>query len=231
MAKKISTVISDEGLDIVEPILDEGAQSLMKDIFGIAIPEITSNIPVLKSVKSAVDIYGAIRVRRLNSRMDAFARALKSGDFNIDDFTDLSAKDQVSLVDTIVTELDSHNDDLQSIALGCLFNAYVSGRIDRLIFTGVSHELKNTNPLVFYFNVSSYKTKSQLPVNSNGADFGFTKRNLGTTVDSGPIEYLPAAFISNSSGGMQFSTDMTLTNLGEAFFDHVYHPMKKTNDV
>ncbi|MFZ2125008.1 MAG: hypothetical protein WA087_00515 [Candidatus Saccharimonadales bacterium] len=228
-SKKIIKIIKNDAADITEPLLDEGVSTLMKDVFGVVVPELAKDIPILKSVKTATDIYSAIRLTRLSKRMASFARALQLGDFNIDDLNNLPKEEQVILIDTVVTELDNHTDTLQSEALGYLFKAYVSGKIDRLAFTGIAHELKNTNPLVFYFNVDGYTTKQppKLPPNATNDGFVFTTRKYGTTIDSGPVDYLPAAFKSNSSSVMQFTTETILTNLGEVFFEYVYNPMKK----
>jgi hypothetical protein len=231
--RKITSIIKDDGLDIAEPLLDESVSTLMHDIFSIAIPELVKDVPVLKGIKTTVDIYGAIRLTRLSRRMQSFAKALQQGDFSPSDLNELSKEEQLRLIDTVVTELDIHTDSLQSEALGYLFKAYVSSKIDRLVFTGVAHELKNTNPLVFYFNVDSYSTKQppKLPPFPADTGFAFTTRNYGTSIDRGPIEYLPAAFKSNSSDTMKFSSETILTNLGEAFFEHVYKPMQKVHII
>ena len=159
---------------------------------------------------------------------ESFAYAIQDGKFDISDLDNLSHDDQVSLVDTVVTELDNHTDNFQSEALGYLFKAYVLKEIDRLAFTGIAHELKNTNPLVFYFNVDSYSTKQPLkiPPLAPGYGFAFTARKYGTVIDSGPVDYLPAAFKSNSSSTMQFTTETLLSDMGELFLKYVYNPMK-----
>lgn len=74
---------------------------------------------------------------------------------SLDDFNRLPPDEQKHVIDILVTELDNQSDDLQSKAMGYLFNAYISGSIDRLMFMGIAHELRNTNPLVFYFNVDN----------------------------------------------------------------------------
>jgi len=231
--KKIVKIVKNDGADLVEPLLDEGVSTLMRSIFGIAVPELAKDVPILKSIKTASDIYGAIRLARLGKRMKFFAKALQDGKFSINDLNNLSHEEQISLVDTVVTELDNHTDDFQSEALGYLFRAYVLGEIDRLAFTGIAHELKNTNPLVFYFNVDSYITKQPPKIPPLAPDYGFvfTSRKYGTTIDSGPVDYLPAAFKSNSSNTMQFTTETLLSDMGELFFEYVYNPMKINHSI
>ncbi len=224
--------MADDIPDLAEPFLDEASSKIAKELFSTALPDLVKDLPILKYIKTATDIYGAYRITMLNRRIRAFIAAIQAGNFDIEDFRNLSKSEQSQVVDVLMTELDNHTDDLQSEALGYLFAAYVSGKIDRLIFIGVAHELKNTNPLVFYFNVDSYSYELRNE-NSNfdGLDFGFTKRPSGTTIDNGPVQYLPAAFKSNSTAKLAFSSELYMSNLGEAFFEHVYSPMKRAHVI
>ena len=134
---------------------------------------------------------------------------------SLDDFNRLPPDEQKHVIDILVTELDNQSDDLQSKAMGYLFNAYISGSIDRLMFMGIAHELRNTNPLVFYFNVD------------NVDGYNLTPQSSGATSISGPVHYLPNSFVSNSTDKLMFSSELYLTNLGQAFFDNVYLPMNQ----
>lgn len=215
--------------DLVEPFLDEASSKVAKEIFSTALPEIAKDLPVLKYIKTASDLYGAYRILKLNKRIKAFVDAIHAGGFRVEDFRKLSQDDQSKVVDVIITELDNHTDNLQSEALGHLFSAYISEKIDRLTFLGVAHELKNTNPLVFYFNVDGYAYKQKRP--DIGTDLGYTVRKSGITLDSGPIHYLPASFKSNSTDMIAYSSMTFMTNLGEAFFKYVYEPMSKAHTI
>lgn len=230
---KIVKIITDDGSDLVEPFLDEGVSRLMKSIFGTVLPEIAKEVPILRSIQTVSDVYGVIRLTRLSNRMNSFAKALQLDDFDLDDLNKLPKDEQLILIDTVVTELDNHTDNLQSEALGYLFKAYVSGKIDRLSFTGIAHELKNSNPLIFYFNVDGYAIEQppKLPPFPASDVFAFTASRAGTVIKSGPVDYLPAAFKSNGGGNMQFSTEIMLTNLGEIFIKHVYEPMREENII
>lgn len=215
MAKK--KPVADSLPDLVEPFFDEASTTIAREIFGATLPDIVKELPVLKYIKTASDIYGTYRLQKVHRRLKAFLAALIAGNFTLDEFSKLSTDDQKYVVDILVTELDSQSDDLQSEAMGYLFNAYITGSIDRLMFMGIAHELKNTNPLVFYFSVDSYT---------------LTSRSSGTTIDSGPTHYLPTSFAaSNNINGFLSSSEIYLTNLGRAFFDNVYNPMSQKHMI
>lgn len=196
--------------DLTEPFFDEASMIIAKDVFGATLPEIVRELPLLKYIKTASDIYSTYRLQKLHRRLKSFLGALIAGSFSLEDFNKLTSNEQKHVVDILVTELDNQADDLQSEAMGYLFNAYIGGLIERLMFMGIAHELKNTNPLVFYFNVDSYI---------------LTERKAGTTIDGGPIHYLPTSFFSSTTDTLAFSSELYLTNLGKAFFENIYIPM------
>jgi hypothetical protein len=208
--------VADNLPDLAEPFFDEASTTIAREVFGATLPDVVKELPVLKYIKTASDIYSTYRLQKIHRRLKAFLSALIAGNFTLDEFSKLSADDQKYVVDILVTELDSQSDDMQSEAMGYLFNAYIAGSIDRLMFMGIAHELKNANPLVFYFNVDSYN---------------LTPRNTGTTIDSGPVHYLPASFVANGTDKLAFSSELYLTNLGQAFFDNVYNPMSQKHMI
>jgi hypothetical protein len=142
--------------------------------------------------------------------MRAFLNALIDEKFSIDDFRELPQSEQQMVIDILVAELDGQTDDKQAEALALLFAAYIRKDIDRLIFHGVAHELKNINPLTFYFNVDNLTT-------------GESKAGIRLT--GGPTHYLPSTFYGNRSDTLNFSSDLFLTNLGKIFFTCIYNPM------
>jgi hypothetical protein len=212
MSKKVQKIISNEAADLAEPLFDKASTELVKGLFGAVLPEIIKDLPVLKYIKTAGDIYGAYRISKLQHSLRQFLRALLEGNFNLEDYYRLPEAEQRQIIDILTTELDNQTDDRQAEALGLLFNAYISRTISTLIFIGLTHELKNINPLVF----SSDEFKI--------TRFGKDMRNIRI---EGPVHYLPNSFYSNSNGQFSFSTDLLLTNLGEAYFDYVYNPMLK----
>lgn len=217
--------ISDDIPDLAEPLFDEVSERIAKGLFGIVLSESAKDLPVLKYVKTAVDMYSAYRASKLHRRLKSFLDGLQSGDFNLDDFNQLPQEEQKYVVDILVTELDNQSDNLQAEALGYLFAAYIAKDVDRLIFLGVAHELKNTNPLVFYFNVDSYsfddmeKLKKIDNISYSGS--------MRARITSGPTQYLPSAFMSNGNEMLISSSELYVTNLGEAFFKYVYLPMQQ----
>lgn len=210
--RKIKKIIQDESPDLVEPFLDEAANSLANKLFHFAMSGLASDLPVIKYAKTGVDLYGAYKLSRLQKKMKVFLQSLIDGQFSIDDYNALEQSEKETMIDILVTELDSQTDSLQSEALGILFVAYVQRKIDRLTFLGIAHELKNTNPLLFYFNVDSISVEEM-----------YKDKNLAI---SGPIHYLPSAFYSNETDKFQFTSDGPfLTDLGKSFYENVYAPM------
>lgn len=70
--------IRDEAPDLAEPVFDAASEELAKSLFGVVMPEIVKDLPVLKYVKTGVDIYSVFRVHKLRKRMTAFLHALSS---------------------------------------------------------------------------------------------------------------------------------------------------------
>lgn len=207
--------VTSDAPDLVEPLFDEASDKLSRELFGAVMPDLVKDLPVLKYAQSAKDIYTAFRIYKLRKRMTSFLQALIDGKFNIDDYLALLDEERQLVLDILVTELDSQTDNMQSEALALLFNAYIRKDIERLTFHGVAHELKGTNPLTFSFNTD-----------------GFNLRTIkaGTIVE-GPLHYLPSSFYSSQTDVIQFSSMYFLTNLGEAFFTHVYYPMSKKHTL
>lgn len=208
--------LTDSGPDMLEPVFDEASERLSQELFGAVMPELIEDLPILKYVKTASDVYTTFRMYKLKKRMTQFLHSLIDGSFQVANYVALSSEEKQLTIDILVTELDAQTDDMQSEALALLFMAYINGNIDRLMFHGISHELKNTNPLVFYFSVDG---------------FMLTSEHSGVRI-SGPLHYLPASFYSNSSpGGLTGLGEMYLTNLGEVFFTDIYQPMQANHSI
>lgn len=210
--EKARNIIKKDSHDLVEPLFDEASSQLADSLFHYAVPDLARDLPVIKYFKMGADLYSSYKVLALRKKMKAFLESLLVGGFGISAYEKLEQHEKETMIDVLVTELDSQTDRLQSEALGLLFIAYVRQAIDRLTFLGIAHELKNTNPLLFYFNVDGigvtekYKTK-ELAI-------------------SGPVHYLPSSFYSDGTDKLQFSSEGPfLTNLGKAFYNNVYLPM------
>ena len=64
----------------------------------------------------------------------------------------LSEKDKSKLRGLVISQLDLQSDERQAEAMGYAIDAYLSNKIDRLMLVGIISELKNINPLLFYFS-------------------------------------------------------------------------------
>jgi len=210
MSKYIVT--AKEGDELAEPLFDVASEQILKGIFGIALPEFAKDLPLLKYAKTAVDLYSAHKLSRLHRRMEAFLKGITEGNFKPKDFEALNPDEQHMIIDILITELDSHANDFQSEALSLLFIAYIKKDIDRLMFQGVSHELKNINPIAFYFNVDG---------------FSLDEVSDSSTRIDGPIHYLPSTFYNSRSENLIASTDLYLTSFGKIFFTYIYEPMQQ----
>lgn len=200
-------IAADNAPDIAEPILDAGAESLGKELFGVALPEFAHEVPLIRTAVAAADMYSYLRFRRLRARMRQFLDGLIAQQFRIEDYLALDARERQLVIDILVTELDSHTHDGQSQALSLLFGSYIRGDISRSMFHGVSHELKYVNPLVFQGDVAAFIRKAPVPA--------------GVRIE-GQLHYLPSTFYSNSTEILSFSSDNWLTDLGAVFFEQIY---------
>lgn len=207
-------IIAKEGDELAEPFFDATSEGILKGIFGIALPEFAKDLPLIKYVKTAVDMYSAHKLSRLQRRMKAFLDGLTEGSFEVKDFEALSDDEQRMIIDILITELDTYANDFQSEALSLLFMAFIKKDIDRLMFQGVSHELKNINPLAFYFNVDGFSLKE---LNSS---------TIRIRID-GPLHYLPSTFYSTQSEGLISASELYLTSFGKIFFEYIYEPMRQ----
>jgi hypothetical protein len=210
--KKVKGILRREAPDLVEPLLDEAAGKLANQLFHHAMPELAKDLPVIKYIKTGSDMYSTYKLMSLHKKMRAFLQSLLDGRFDITVYESLKSEEKATMIDILVTELDNQTDKLQSEALGLLFVAYIQKKIDRLTFLGIAHELKNTNPLLFYFNVDSI-----------GVTEKYKDKDLALY---GPVHYLPSSFYSNGTDRLQLSSDGPfLTSLGRAFYENVYVPM------
>lgn len=208
--------LPDDTDDLLEPFLDEGARRIGNEIFKAGLPELAEETPVLKWGKLGYDMYSLHKMNKLRKRMAAFLSALEAGKFELKQFEELDQSLQAMVIEILINELDSQNDDYQAEALALLFNAYIKKDIDRLMFQGVAHELKNANPLTFYFNVDSIVVE---------------KEQGRLRIVQGPVHYLPAAFVSGTNDQFETTSDNLLTNIGKTFYEVIYVPMQQKYSI
>ncbi len=208
--------LSDDADDLLEPFLDEGARRIGSRIFKAGLPDLAEETPVLKWAKLGYDMYSMHKMNKLRKRMAAFLSALEAEAFELEQFEELDQSLQTMVIEILINELDLQNDNYQAEALALLFNAYIKKEIDRLMFQGVAHELKNANPLTFYFNVDSIVV---------------TENQGRLRIVSGPMHYLPAAFVSGTNDQFETSSDNLLTNIGRTFYEVIYVPMQQKYSI
>lgn len=201
--------------DLSEPFLDEAQKQLLQRFAGEALPELIADIPVAKTFVVIGKIFSSAKQYHRTKMMLSFINALENGTKSMQVFEQLPEEDQNDIRSLVVAQLDLHADERQAEATALIVDAYLWKKVDRLTFLGVLSELKNTNPLLYYFNVDS---------------IGVTKEENEAVVAVGPTYLLPSAFGHNTVAGVGLwdSTGeykYVVTKLGQAFFEYVYDPM------
>jgi len=140
------------------------------------------------------------------------------GSNTIEEFNKLSEKDKSKLRGLVISQLDLQSDERQAEAMGYAVDAYLSKKIDQLMLAGIVSELKNTNPLLFYFSEYNLHIDNSHTV-------------YGNSIIKGPVHLLPAAFYSKimterSAGWSAVPSTVSIpTEIGKLFFTYVYEPM------
>lgn len=205
----------DDLADLTEPFLDEGIKQLADRFAGEALPEIAGEIPVLKTLVAVGKVFNSAKDYHRTRMLLAFLSSLKDGSKSMDDFEALSEEDRAGVRGLVIAQLDMQTDVLQAEAIAFIVDAYLSGEIHWLVFVGVLSEIKNTNPVLYRFNVDAITV-----------DW----KESGVAEAAGPTHLLPAAFGHNTITGIgQWDSVGTylfvLSNLGKDFFKYVYEPM------
>lgn len=205
----------DDLADLTEPFVDEASQQLLKTFAGTLLPEILENLPVVKTGIVVGKLFNSAKAAHRAKLMHAFLQQLQSGNKSMDEFDKLSNEDKEYIRGIVISQLDMQTDERQAEAMAHIVDVYLNGEVDRLTFIGLAAELKNTNPLLYYFSVDA---------------ISITRQDNGVVEASGPTYLLPATFGHNtvtgigqgdSSGEYKF----VLTQLGQAFYANVYEPM------
>lgn len=205
------TILDDNAADLGITILDSKTKTILLDVFGVHMPEMLLSFPVVKAGVTIGKLFQAgVNINRAR-KLISFINGLNDGSNSYKKFADLSAKDQDDIRSLVIAQLDAQTDERQAEATAYLVNAYLERLVNRLSFVGVISELKNINPLIFYFSVDGFSL----------ASIGKEKQVFG------PTHYLPTSFVTNSTSKLQFSSQPYLSNLGREFFEYVYTPMSK----
>lgn len=214
---KSRSVDENDLADISEPLIDEAGRRVLATFAGEALPEIIGDVPIAKTVIIVGKLFNSARQYHRIKNLKAFLLGLENGDKTMLEFGKLSVNEQNMLRGLVISQLDLHSDERQAEALGLIIDAFLWKRVDRLTMVGIVSELKNTNPLLYYFNVDAISTYRD-------------DLNKEMILARGPTYLLPAAFGHDTITGIG-SWDSTgdykfvLTKLGQAFFKQVYKPM------
>lgn len=201
--------------DLVEPFIDEANRILLQEFAGEAMPMLLNEIPIAKTVIAVGKFFNSAKEFHRTKMMISFLNGLDNGTKTMEDFNKLEDIDKDYLRGLVVSQLDMQSDDRQAEAIGHLFDAYLDKKVDRLMFSGVMSEIKNTNPLLYYFSVDSIVV---------------VDNQYGGKEATGPVDLLPAAFGHNTVTGIgQWGSTgdykFVLTRLGLVFFKYIYDPM------
>ncbi len=69
MHATVGQKLTEAAPDALEPVLDEASEQLSRELFGAAMPELIKDLPILKYVKTASDVYTTFRMYKLKKRM------------------------------------------------------------------------------------------------------------------------------------------------------------------
>ena len=207
----------DDLADLAEPLLDKASIKFLESFTGATSADFIESLPAGKLVITTARLFSSAKNHHRERHLKSFLQGLKAGNNTIEEFNKLSEKDKSKLRGLVISQLDLQSDERQAEAMGYAVDVYLSNKIDLLMIVGIISELKNINPLLFYF--SEYNLY---------IDNGHTI--YGRPIIKGPVHLLPAIFYSvmtedSAVWSPELSTTPTPTPIGKLFFRHIYEPM------
>ena len=207
----------DDLADLAEPLLDKASIKFLESFTGATSADFIESLPAGKLVITTARLFSSAKNHHRERHLKSFLQGLKAGNNTIEEFNKLSEKDKSKLRGLVISQLDLQSDERQAEAMGYAVDVYLSNKIDLLMLVGIISELKNINPLLFYF--SEYNLY---------IDNGHTI--YGRPIIKGPVHLLPAIFYSvmtedSAVWSPELSTTPTPTPIGKLFFRHIYEPM------
>ena len=208
----------DDLADLAEPLLDKASLGFLESFGDAELTNLVESLPGVKLGIVAARIFSSAKNYYRERYLKSFLQGLRAGDNTIEEFNKLSEKDKSRLRGLVISQLDLQSDERQAEAMGYAVDAYLSNKIDRLTLVGIISELKNINPLLFYF--SEY----YLHIDNNN-----TIHDKPTL--KGPTSLLPTLFYYTTTYGRSGwdatppSTASIPTEIGGLFFTYVYEPM------
>jgi hypothetical protein cdivTM_01456 len=207
----------DDLADLAEPLLDKASIKFLESFTGATSADFIESLPAGKLIITTARLFSSAKNHHRERHLKSFLQGLKAGNNTIEEFNKLSENDKSKLRGLVISQLDLQSDKRQAEAMGYAVDVYLSNKIDRLMLVGIISELKNINPLLFYF--SEYNLY---------IDNGHTI--YGRPIIKGPVHLLPAIFYSvmtedSAVWSPELSTTPTPTPICKLFFRHIYEPM------
>lgn len=208
----------DDLADLAEPLLDETSIKFLESFTGATSADFIESLPAGKLVITMARLFSSAKNHYRKEYLKSFIQGLRAGNNTIEEFNKLSEKDKSKLRGLVISQLDLQSDERQAEAMGYAVDAYLSKKIDQLMLAGIVSELKNTNPLLFYFSEYNLHIDNSHTV-------------YGNSIIKGPVHLLPAAFYSKimterSAGWSAVPSTVSIpTEIVKLFFTYVYEPM------
>ncbi len=210
----------DDLADLAEPILDKASIKFLESFAGTESANFIESLPTGKLMITMARLFSSAKNHYRERHLNSFLQGLKVGDNTIEDFNRLSEDTKSKLRGLVISQLDLQSDERQAEAMGYAVDAYLSNKIDWMMLAGIVSELKNINPLLFYFSEYNLYIDNSHTV-------------YGKPIIEGLVHLLPAIFYSKimterSAGWSAVpSTAPTPTPIGKLFFNYIYEPMAK----
>ena len=217
----------DDLADLAEPLLDKASIKFLESFSGTESANFIESLPTGKLIITTARLFNSAKNHYRKEYLKSFLQGLKAGNNTMEKFDKLSEKDKSKLRGLVISQLDLQSDERQAEAMGYAVNAYLSNKIDWMMLAGIVSELKNINPLLFYFSEYNLYIDNSHTV-------------YGRPIIEGPVHLLTAVFYSEimterSTGWSAVpSTAPTPTPIGKLFFNHIYEPMAekyKSSDI
>lgn len=207
----------DDLADLTEPFLDKASIKFLESFAGTTSADFIESLPAGKLVITTARLFSSAKNHHRKEYLKSFLQGLKAGNNTMEEFDKLSKKDKSKLRGLVISQLDLQSDERQAEAMGYAVDAYLSNKIDWIMLAGIISELKNINPLLFYF--SEYN----LYIDNSHDEYD-------RPIIKGPVHILPAVFYSAMNEGDVVwdavrSTTPAPTPIGKLFFRHIYEPM------
>lgn len=215
---------NDDLAEISEVLVDKASKGFLDAFLGDNAADFIESVPAGKLTLAIGKLFASAKDHHRTKMLRAFLRGMQSGERTFHEFKELDENMKNDLRGLVLAQLDLQTDERQAEAVGNIVDAYLAKKVDRLIFVGIVSELKNTNPLLFYFSVDSLMIDKM-------------HTNFGRPVIKGNVRLLPAVFYITSATESSHGWDAVPgtvnhpTPMGEAFFKYVYEPMSEKYQI